>query len=469
MDIQKYIDSELTENALKDLIQDDAIHQWLSAPYKGQGIIEAFTGFGKTILTLKAIKRYRIKFPKELITLIVPTFALKDDWIKHFASINLQNYMVKVINGYVLNGQDEIQHTCGLLVIDEVHNVLGKNALYFNKTISKTNFKFFLGLTATLNDEHKGTLLSLGLHTVFSITIQQGKTLKIIPDYIICNLGLDLTEQEQTKYINARLIFENVLTLYTGITTKNAFTAAMLVAQGRGQKYKKETEASKNKPEKTVTISHKGTEIVVTRDKLLNILAAYYTTSVSILENQGGIMLKAMQEMNKTLQISSAKMKVIDEILRSTNRQTMVFVKSIDVANDIYSRHKAISVIYHSKLKKSVKDGNLQAYKSNLIPKLICIEALDEGQDTKDTSLLVNSDYIGNELTFIQRLGRGVRLVKDKPVPIMVNLYHRPFKFQENDLDYTIVPSDYKKLLTIQSSFRNVLNIKTVEQLKSLY
>jgi superfamily II DNA or RNA helicase len=469
LDIERYKQTGLIGNALKDLIQDEAIDCWLRPPFRGKGVITAFTGFGKTILALKTILRYRVKFLEDKITLIVSTFALKEDWIKHFESINLLHYEVIVINSYVLHGQVEVTNKCGLLIVDEVHNVLGQNAEYFNKTISKTEYKFFLGLTATLPDNNRIELEKLGLTVAFSITIQEGKALDIVPDYIICNLGLELTEQEKNQYTNARLIFENVFTLFTGLTTKNAFEAAMMVAQGKGAKYKQQSEAAKNKAEKTIAISCQGKEMVVTRDKLLNLLAAMYAVSVPMIENQSGIMLKAMQQMSKTLQESSAKMRVIDEIVRSTDRQTIIFVKSINVANDIHSRHKANMVIYHSKLKATSKANNLEAYKRGLIQKLVCIEALDEGQDTKDTSLLVNGDYTGKELAFIQRLGRGIRLVKDKPIPIMINLFHRPFTREDNGIEFTIVPSDYKKLQNIQSSFKNILNIRNVEQLTALY
>src|SRR5688500_16629721 len=111
------------------------------------GVVEAVTGFGKTYIAIIAIYRLNLKYPDATINVVVPTTKLYGDWLDHIRDFDLKNVSVFVVNTYT---QDYVKfqqkYKCTLLICDEVHRVLSKKGVLFNKTIGCTIFDMFLGL-----------------------------------------------------------------------------------------------------------------------------------------------------------------------------------------------------------------------------------------------------------------------------------------------------------------------------------
>ena len=93
--------------------QQVAVKRWLAS--KGKGTIVAGTGFGKTRCALMAIKALLKKYPLFRILVVVPTDALKVQWLGHIEEWGFQfNVEVEIINTVIKHNW-----TCDLLIIDK--------------------------------------------------------------------------------------------------------------------------------------------------------------------------------------------------------------------------------------------------------------------------------------------------------------------------------------------------------------
>ena len=121
--------------------QRESVKRWIGS--KGKGTIVGATGYGKTRCALMAIKAILKKYPQFRILVVVPTDALKVQWMGHVEEWGFQfNVEVVIIN-------TAIKHTwkCDLLVIDEIHRC---GADDFSKVFNCVEYRIILGLTATI-------------------------------------------------------------------------------------------------------------------------------------------------------------------------------------------------------------------------------------------------------------------------------------------------------------------------------
>lgn len=165
------------------------------------GVVEAVTGFGKSMILIITIYRLNLKYPDAKTIIVVPWTNLYLDWLDHIETFGLKNVTVHVINGYCQKYLDtKIQYNCGLLAVDEVHNILSENGVLFNQTLKATKFQMFMGLSATINDEEKGILVSSNIPIVATVTMGEAKARGYVSDYVVYNLGITLTLYEQAIY-----------------------------------------------------------------------------------------------------------------------------------------------------------------------------------------------------------------------------------------------------------------------------
>ncbi len=120
--------------------QQVAIKNWIAN--KGKGTIVANTGFGKSRCALMIIKALLKKNPQFRILVVVPTDALRKQWLSHIEEWSFQlNVDVLIINTVVKN-----KYICNLLILDEEHRYA---ADLFKKVFDCITYKYILGLTAT--------------------------------------------------------------------------------------------------------------------------------------------------------------------------------------------------------------------------------------------------------------------------------------------------------------------------------
>lgn len=124
----------------RDERQEESVRKWLKA--NGKGTVVGATGYGKTRVAIKAIKRLRTKYPNLLVLVVVPTEALQIQWQEELDVLGLSfNTEVRV-----MMGASKKILSCDLLVIDEAHRI---NSKQISAILENTKFKLILGLTAT--------------------------------------------------------------------------------------------------------------------------------------------------------------------------------------------------------------------------------------------------------------------------------------------------------------------------------
>lgn len=121
--------------------QEECRVGWIK--HKCKGTLEACTGFGKTRVGIDCIKSILKVDPDKTVLIVVPTTALKDQWLSLLDSQGLSlNCTVEVINTVIKH-----EYTCDLVVIDEIHRVFAET---FKKVFEKVRYSMILGLTATI-------------------------------------------------------------------------------------------------------------------------------------------------------------------------------------------------------------------------------------------------------------------------------------------------------------------------------
>ena len=149
----------------RDVRQNEAVNKWIKA--KGKGTIVACTGFGKTFIAIKAIKLLRTKYPDLTVLILVPTTALKHQWI----DVLTDNDLIFNIEVQVMMGASQREASCDLLIIDECHRVSANKLFNVFKVVK---YKLILGLTATFERlDGRDVLLSEHAPVVDTITLQE--------------------------------------------------------------------------------------------------------------------------------------------------------------------------------------------------------------------------------------------------------------------------------------------------------
>lgn len=149
----------------RDVRQNEAVNKWIKA--KGKGTVVACTGFGKTFIAIKAIKLLRTKYPDLTVLILVPTTALKHQWI----DVLTDNDLIFNIEVQVMMGASQREASCDLLIIDECHRVSANKLFNVFKVVK---YKLILGLTATFERlDGRDVLLSEHAPVVDTITLQE--------------------------------------------------------------------------------------------------------------------------------------------------------------------------------------------------------------------------------------------------------------------------------------------------------
>lgn len=122
----------------RTLRQEELIDTWVK--HKCRGTLVCPTGFGKTRLGLIAIARFQKKNPEKNILVIVPSDAIKIQWIKE-----IQNRELKAdVRTYYDTSKHKYE--ASLIILDEIQKVAAES-LY--NTFYNISYRGILGLTAT--------------------------------------------------------------------------------------------------------------------------------------------------------------------------------------------------------------------------------------------------------------------------------------------------------------------------------
>jgi superfamily II DNA or RNA helicase len=432
-----------TPNEIKTDLQTYALDKIITCR---RGVLEAFTGFGKTFTGLQLIRRYR-KVYSAPIYIIVPTQPLKELWELKVAEAGLMwNVSIHVINGYTMS--DNVPKMCGLLIVDEVHRCLGESAKFFN-TVLDTVCDFFVGFTATLDDKQREFLERKQAFVEFSISTDEGLELGIVPQFKIYNVVLPLTAEEQIAYYRADSLYNTQLEYFRSLTN-DAFGLALMLS---------------GKPTKTMVKFENLNEIDASYNDILTLVENLTGDDRKEIIGRAVMFRNSMQKRLRIVSNSEYKKAIIDQIITRVSNKKIIFMDSIESLKALNAKHKGFISVYHSKQSAKLNKNNLEAFKLDATNALAAVKSLDEGVDIPTLELLINKHFTTKERQFTQRLGRILRIDLANPdkLPIMLNLCSEPFQVKVHGNEVTVTPQDYKTIHKITRSKMFVETIKPIQ------
>ena len=175
--------------------QKECLRAWRKNGY--EGTIEAGTGFGKTFMAILGIKElHRKKSPEASTYIVVPTDYLRNKWREEVQTHQVPNVYVDTINGW-MNKQGSL--SCDMLILDEIHGYTGGDV--WSKIFTKVDYTRILGLTAKERDnEEDRKLLNTYAPIVARVPMKECLENGWVAPFTIYNLGLELNEEDRTKY-----------------------------------------------------------------------------------------------------------------------------------------------------------------------------------------------------------------------------------------------------------------------------
>lgn len=348
--------------------QIQVLKRWAQNDYKG--IFQAATGFGKTYTAIMAIKGMVTRADIQSCLVVVPTIALKNQWEKE-----LETHKVKFAEVLVINTAIKKQREYDMIVLDECHRYAAEN---FKKVFELVDYKYILGLTATLEREDGLHELILDyLNVIDEVTVDDALNNNWISPYIVYNIAVPLPVDEQTDYNKSNNAFKHYAAKlgYGGQAFKNA--------------------------------------------------QAFLRSSDKAKQGQAGAYYNAMRKRKNICLNNSAKIDAVDKIIKSLDKRNgLIFSATTEFAELLQDKLGDICMTFHSKITKKIQKDIVARFKDKRtkVRYLSTVKALNEGFNVPDCSLAIIAGSNSTKRTFIQQLGRVVRMQPDKKA-VIVNLY----------------------------------------------
>ena len=341
---------------------------------EGVGTLIAATGFGKTYTSILILKRLFIRTPDASVIVVVPTINLKNQWNTELKKHKLHNNCEVI----VINTAYKNNYECDMLILDELHCY---GADQFQRVFHKIDYKFLLGLTATIERADGRHDLLLTKAPVFEeVTIEECHKNEWVSDYLVYNLKVPMHDDEQLDYDKANKQFRFAAGRL-GFGGAQSFNAAQRLLSDQNA------------------------------DPAMRGIAAIYYNS--------------MRKRGEICKNSQAKIPVIKELLtKFSDRKALLFNGSVKFADSVQEELGDICLSFHSKRTKKQQAEVLKKFKDGRTKQRVIssVKALNAGFDVPDCSLGIVAAGNSRKLDNIQRTGRIIRYVPGKTA-VIINLY----------------------------------------------
>ena len=373
-------------NQIKDKIQRKGLNKWWTYPINGKGTLQYATGVGKTRCGILAAALIAEKSGMDCnILILTPTETIRDrawkEEFKKWGHIDVYNSCVECVciqTAYKYFGQHY-----DLVIADEIHNYISPE--YFN-FFANNRYDRVLGLSAYI-DETKLLLLASVAPICDRVSTQEARDLKLISDFVIYNIPLQLTGAEKKQYTSANNSFNQLFPfferdlklMYSCMRPKQYET--FLLRKGM-------TLDSENK-----TFPFRCNAAITKRKKLL------YNASSKI---------DAVKHLCKLY----------------PEKKTIIFSQTIEFADKVTEQLGDTCVSFHSKLGKKARKANLDKLIDNRtkVTRISTAKALNEGMNVPDISMAIIASGTSKTKDLIQRIGRAVRWEEGKQA-LIFHLY----------------------------------------------
>lgn len=348
--------------------QIEVLKKWRANNFRG--IFQAATGFGKTYTAIMAIQGMVTKAGIKSCLVVVPTITLKAQW-----EAELAKHKIKFADVLVINTAIKQPRNYDMLVLDECHRYAADS---FKRIFEVADCNYVMGLTATLERED-------GLHDIIldylqlidEVTVDECLDNGWISPYTVYNVAVPLPDDEQIAYKKVNNSFKHfAATLgFGGDAFRNA------------QKYLKSGSSEQ-----------KGKA------------AMYYN---------------AMRKRKTICLNNSNKVEATNDIIDALGKVNgLIFSGTTDFAEKLQEKLGDICMSFHSKITKKQQKDIVARFKDKRtkVRYLSSVQALNEGFNVPDCSIAIIAGSNSTKRTFIQQLGRVVRMQKGKQA-VIVNLY----------------------------------------------
>lgn len=373
--------SSLKNIELRDW-QKDAFNAWIENNYSG--IISVVTGGGKTVFGLYCAFYLFQKQSIDHVFIIVPTRTLQDQWASTIISlfnlkesdINYNWFDLKQINILVNLSAQKIEfsekvYKRSMAIFDECH----RYGIASHQSLLSKNFFSSIGLTATLerkyDDGVKDFLLPLIGNLIFKYDYSKALSDGVISNYEFTNVKTHFNEEESQDYKDLTLAIGQI---FQSLETKRK------------------------------------------KDPNSGMIPIYeYDLKIALFSRA--------RLVNNTLERVPIATKLI---INNHHKKKIVFCESIKQAELISDFCKASGIktnLYHSKLKKSQRIGNLVSFQKNFSNTLIGCKSLDEGFDVPDIEVGIIVSQSKTTRQRVQRIGRTIRKSPNKGTAHIYTLY----------------------------------------------
>lgn len=357
--------------------QREFLYSWKDSGARGS--LVATTGYGKTTVGILAIQEMNQKHPDRVTHVVVPTLSLKRQWEGNICTWELRNVEVFVINTYIKEN-----HFPHLLVLDEIHRYAAKS---FSQVFTKCNYQFILGLTATMErQDGKHAMIALYAPVIRTISLKEAHTNGYVSDFIVFNLGINLSHKEMAAYQEIDRQFNNYFDLFDRDFTK-AINAL------KNPSFREFIAKATNKTSSKVLVEAINFSRVLHRRKTF-------------------------------LEDVPAKLNAVRDIYTQFGIKMIVFAETTSFANRVVEAIGDVSFAYHSavKNKKKMKE-QLDIFRTGTMYRVIsAVKAIEEGLDVPDLEMVILVSGNSTKRQYIQRMGRSLRVMPGKTATI-INIY----------------------------------------------
>ena len=379
---------------VKDKEQKRALNAWAKNNFIGSVI--AGTGFGKSRVIVLGVGYSLRKAPEEKALVLTPTVQLQAQLEEEFRKWGYDDIIDRVdIMCYQSAHKLKNVHY-HIIACDEIH--LGLSPVY-RKVFENNSYERLLCVTATFPEENEYLEVLVNLaRPVYTITLDECVAKGLVAPYEVYCIPVTLTDEELAAYKKANNLF--VHAKYR-LGQFDAFENASKILSGKMQ-----------------------------GDKAA--AAMFY---------------KAIRDRKTVVQLAENKLTIAEEIVKKhKGSKTLVFSGTNDFTDMMANTLKGLA--YHSGKSKKKREQILEEYKENKNKILCSTKALNQGFDVPDSEIGIVAGLDSKALPMIQRIGRLLRLSKDKVGKIYI-LY--------------IKDSQEEKWLT--SAIKQISNVKWVNSI----
>lgn len=390
----------------RDERQEESRIKWIKN--KCNGVFVYPTGFGKTVTALKCLKSVLDKYPSFKILIVVPTKTLKEQWQIQVDNWGFSfNTEVQVINSVILHNWN-----VDIIVLDEIHRYCSEEYI---TVFTKVKYKCLLGLTATferLDGRHK--LIEKYCKVIDLITKQEALIKGWISPFTEYEVLIEVDDIDEYRKLNKEF------TSYFEFFGFN-FSLAMSMIGSKGYINRtklRDTLYNGNDPKKKSEIMQ------------------------AITRNAVGLM-RTMQKRKAFINNHPKKLEIVRRIIKARpNSKIITFSNNVNMAKAI-----GIGDIYTGKTSKKKSSDIISEFNIKDKAVINSVHRLDEGADLKGLSVAIILGIDSSTIKSTQRLGRVVRLEKDKNAEIFNIIINNTtevawFQNSHKDFDYKIIDED---------------------------